>query len=628
LNWLCGLFGCDLQRKFEQLEKYADRLEGEKVKSNIALGLCQERASVLLKQVRELLKKKDLLEEQLVELKEQGVEDLEETEEENFFNSKHEKKKIEYAGRSFPINPKMNYSIDVRYFLTPAQPIYEIVESNKLNAGSNDEKALKCLKWVMHNISYMSDKEVFGSTEYWSTDFETLSTKKGDCVTENEEIITKKGIKKIKDIKKGELVLSYDFEKKEYCYKPVKEIWDKGIKKVKRVHFRNGSTIDVTEEHPLWVRTNQKHSKYEKKYLKDIDLTKWWKRKVPVAKKIPYQSEDSNWLTKNKCFIIGHYIAEGWEEKSHICTSGYDCPIIAEKLEKEKIPFGEGKNGNGVPIIRFHKSKFKDFLKGILKNSFEINLPNTILNLPEEKLKAFLDGYFLGDGGNLEKYVDKRGFKKSVAFYYSTSSDQLAKDLVLIHLRLGKPIYSWKCKNHKGKGNKPIWRLFFNPNSNFLKDYGYKGLSESSISYIEDIGKQKTKDIQIKDTATFFFRNGICSHNCDSGSILLHNLMVASKIPYYRIRLNAGSVAGGGNAYITYFREHDNQAVVLDWCYWSNTKPVKDRKLHKDERDYYGIWFSSNKKHSFGEIQTMSGLPDYFKTKRKSRKKKGVSKGA
>lgn len=105
--------------------------------------------------------------------------------------------------------------------------------------------------------------------------------------------------------------------------------------------------------------------------------------------------------------------------------------------------------------------------------------------------------------------------------------------------------------------------------------------------------------------------------DCEDGAILLANIMLKSGIPYWRIRLNAGDVKGGGHAYVTYCRETDNEFVVLDWCYWYSKKEIKDRLLHKEEKNYYGIWFSWNQKYAFGKMQTMSGMP-----KRKFKDKK------
>ena len=100
--------------------------------------------------------------------------------------------------------------------------------------------------------------------------------------------------------------------------------------------------------------------------------------------------------------------------------------------------------------------------------------------------------------------------------------------------------------------------------------------------------------------------------DCEDGAILLSNVLVKSGIPYYRVRVCAGSVNGGGHAYCVYCRETDNEWVVLDWCYWPNDLPVAQRKKHRDEPNYaspdgnYYVWFSWDLKNVYAK----EALPD------------------
>ena len=111
--------------------------------------------------------------------------------------------------------------------------------------------------------------------------------------------------------------------------------------------------------------------------------------------------------------------------------------------------------------------------------------------------------------------------------------------------------------------------------------------------------------------------------DCEDGAILLANIMMKAGIPYWRVRLNAGSVNGGGHCYVTYCRETDDKFIVLDWCYWANKKPISERPLHKDERNYsdekrnFYIWFSWNERYAFGRMSTMAGMPKYINSKPK-----------
>lgn len=488
-----------------------------------------------LRTVRENLSKKEaelaIAAEQITELQNQ-VPKIDPWE--THYNSKYPKQDISYIVHE----TDAAYEIDVRNFFQ-----YKDFNLPAITGANNDEKALNALLWVIANVKYTHDKETYGFDEYWAFPWQTLKRKVGDCVSVEEEIYTEDGTSKVGELKEGQIVLSYDFEAREFCWKPITKIWEKGELPIRRVHFRNGATIDVSEGHPFWIRTGQKESSYEKTLLKDVDLARWWKRKTPCAKEIPqYREEDIAWLNEDLCFITGHFIAEGWIENSHVCTSGYDCHEIAERLESNNLPFGEGKNGNGVPIISFHKSEFKTFLGTLKKNSLDINLPEWFFRLPIKKLQAFLNGYFLGDGNLIPPYGKNN---PTETLNYSTSSEQFAKDLCRIHLILGKSLYFWKQEHHGGAGKNPIWRLRYNSNSAFCRDFGYKGLSEVSISFVEDLPIVKMRDIEVNGTNSFVFKNGLIGHNCEDGAILLANILMKAGVPYWRVRLNAGNVWDG-----------------------------------------------------------------------------------
>ena len=392
-----------------------------------------------------------------------------------------------------------------------------------------------------------------GVVDYWQEIDVSIDRRRGDCFAGYEEIYTKDGLKRIDEIKKGDVVLSYNFNKKEYVYKPVIDVWSKGKLQVNRIHFRNGQHIDVSKDHPMWVRQHQKFSNYEKQYLSDIDLSRWWKRKIPIAKKIPYNIEDVSYLTEELCLVVGHFIAEGSIEGSHVQSSGFELiEYIIPILEKYNIPFTEFKNNSGVVCIRFLKSDFKDLLKRQMKNSFDIHLEEIFFKLPTNKLESLLHGMWLGDG-------TKQPEKSGKDWIYSTSSEQLAKDIQRIGLQIGRTFHIWKQEKHGGVGIKPIWRITYTPNSHFLKDFGYNDISEVSISYIEKLDSVEMFDLTVKDTHTVIMKNGIITHQCEDLAILMHMIIrtMFDEFGYeddkWRLVFTAGSLIGyGGHAYNLY----------------------------------------------------------------------------
>jgi len=387
----------------------------------------------------------------------------------------------------------------------------KLITPTKQSGVIDMKKAQEIHSWVLKNIKYESDEIQWHVKEHWPTSVEVLQRSRDDCVANYEEIYTKEGIKKVGDLIVGDNVLSYDFGNKDFCYKKIVNIWEKGILPLKRVKTMKGNNIrsvDVTSNTKFMVRTCRSNNpKYEERLLSDINTKNGIMRKIPIAKKVPYLINDIEWLNEDLCFVIGHFIAEGWKSGARVQTSGYDCCIITDILKKNNIPFSENKNGNGVPQVSFLNSKFKIYLRSIKSNSFDIHIPEEIFHLPKNKLKSLLDGYFLGDG-----HEHKRGY---IEKYYSTSSDQLASDVVRIHLQLGLPINGYLQEDHQGLGNSPIWRLYSTDRAVTFRDYGYNDLSETSITNIEDIKEYECRDFEIEDTHIFFFKNGIMCHNCD-----------------------------------------------------------------------------------------------------------------
>jgi predicted transglutaminase-like cysteine proteinase len=110
--------------------------------------------------------------------------------------------------------------------------------------------------------------------------------------------------------------------------------------------------------------------------------------------------------------------------------------------------------------------------------------------------------------------------------------------------------------------------------------------------------------------------------DCEDGAILLANIMVKSGIPYWKVRLSAGSVKGGGHCYLTYYCESKDMWVILDWCYWPNQLAIADRKNYKDETNYLDVWFSWNRDYCFSQGTNLSvnGYLNTIKIKPKKRR--------
>lgn len=168
-----------------------------------------------------------------------------------------------------------------------------------------------------------------------------------------------------------------------------------------------------------------------------------------------------------------------------------------------------------------------------------------------------------------------------------------------------KPTNSYQYRGRVLAGNRiPIdVRVFWTENNNLLPKYNTgsnddKAMSAlrwvaNNITYTTDAKQFDSSEHWLFPFETLHSRKG----DCEDGAIVMANIMLNSGIPYWRIRLNAGDVKGGGHAWVTYLRESDDQWVVLDWCYWPNDS--LRGLLWSDAENYFNIWFSWNRDHVF-----------------------------
>jgi intein/homing endonuclease/predicted transglutaminase-like cysteine proteinase len=425
--------------------------------------------------------------------------------------------KREYAGYEYPAS--------VNEFITPNA--YSVLELKKdfpdhYYDWNLYEQVNYVTRLVSQKVRYTSDMNLKNSADYYAYPNETLAARKGDCIAEYEEVITSIGLKQAKDVKEGDFLLSFDFVKNEWVYKPVVKKWDKGVLPVYRIKFRNGTHLDLTSDHKMLVnkRFNRSDKGFEEVLVSELSNLPSWKRRVPHAVKIPFEAIDEEDLTTEHCFVIGHFLAEGWVG-GKVGTSGYDViEHIIPLLDRLQIPYSVGKNGNGVPMVNFLKSEFKDLLKSLKRNSFDIALPEWILALPDEKISAILDGYFLGDGHTHIR--SSIGIKEKI---YSISSETFVRQMQFMSLRLGKPLYAYKQEVHQGSGTSPIYRLNDYENSAFRTIRHWNALSEVGVSSVEYLCDVQTYDWEVQDTHNFTFWNGVVAHNCEDHAFIINSLL-------------------------------------------------------------------------------------------------------
>ena len=217
--------------------------------------------------------------------------------------------------------------------------------------------------------------------------------------------------------------------------------------------------------------------------------------------------------------------------------------------------------------------------------------------------------------GDVE-YINK---KKAIIIERDTTILELKSDLTAIQKLLEEAMIKatskedeletyWNTKipktnlRYSARGSPMDVRKFFTDRNDKAPHY-LAGTNDKRALYCLDYVAKKIKYTRDAHGENWQYANEtmlLKAGDCEDGAILMANMMLKSGIPYWRIRLNAGDVKGGGHAYVTYLRESDNTWYVMDWCYWYQSS--KDfKKTWTDAKNYFGIWFSWNTKYIFAK---------------------------
>lgn len=157
-------------------------------------------------------------------------------------------------------------------------------------------------------------------------------------------------------------------------------------------------------------------------------------------------------------------------------------------------------------------------------------------------------------------------------------------------------------------------------NSNGLKKKTHDATAHACQKYIVQNYKYVSDKISADMDEFWQFPNetlATMQGDCEDCSILMASLMLNAGIPDWRVRVTAGLVqtaataSTGGHAYVTYCRESDNNWVVLDWCYFEDSRtPVAKKARFSHKKKYKDIWFSFNHLYSWShkKILEVNGL--------------------
>lgn len=364
------------------------------------------------------------------------------------------------------------------------------------------------------------------------------------CFTGDTLVLTKDGYKKIKEVQKGDHVLTHRNE-----YKSVLNVFNNGKQNTYKLVSSVCDSIRATQNHKFYVRKRKyEYDPDEKQTVRKLTAPEWVELKdlttdyfvgtainqesvLPVWNGVTcnrggtlYKKQNLRMDDPNLWYVVGRYVGDGWVSRRKERNNNISGISICE--DKSKIDYFKSRipeyfhyceiEDNTVFKYQFLNKELGVFCKMFGCGAKNKKIPGFMFDMPVNLIKNFLEGYQDSDGP-----VNGESHK------FSTVSKELAYgigQLVAKCYHVPFSIYKTK-KDPVGfiKGRKvhlnDEYEIRYRDNTGskrvaFFED----GYLWSPIKEITETGKKETVyDIEVQDDHSFV-ANSMIVHNCQDFS--------------------------------------------------------------------------------------------------------------
>jgi DNA methylase/Hint domain len=327
----------------------------------------------------------------------------------------------------------------------PPQPKYEMSEMTPSYSGGfsgpsgsrygDDGGAARFFLNLEHEVPfYYTAKAAKSEKEDGLEEFgKSARANTHPCLHPDALVMTEKGYRPIKDIRVGDPVLTADgtFHEVElvtqhpYTVESLVEI---------RVMGTSFTSL-VSDNHPylIWRPTRERNHVVggEVLWLRADQVTKGDYTMTPIVQggrpewEAPRPEDTDFW------FIVGLYLAEGCphstnsEENHYPSFSLHEDEIaLIERIKMYVAPTNIGvypkKNhdgvlSKGVQVVAFDMELGNLCVRLCGRGAATKSIDPSVWNLPEDSLRAFVEGYFAGDGGMVRTYLQAKSVSQDLA---------------------------------------------------------------------------------------------------------------------------------------------------------------------------------------------------------------------
>lgn len=380
-------------------------------------------------------------------------------------------------------------------------------------------------------------KEEYLNGEWYAKDIKEVAAKnipKADCwcfgapcFTAGTLITTHRGLIPIEDVQVGDLVLTH----KNRFQRVVKTMINikRGIYTLK---VQGSPKTEVTGNHRFFVRDKTKKWDNDKRTYETIISEPYWKQMCNfngnelIQFTINHESSNIFNLTKEECWLIGRYIADGYirnKERKDRPSKNQKVIFCIGKHKKEdfeshckEISMSLSEERTAIKYITGNKKLFALCIQCGHKAENKV-IPKFIMDLDPDMLKIFIDGYLSGDGSFSNGVWKATSVSRKLVY-------QLGQCIMKTY-GVGYSInYTERSKHHTIEGRivnqKDTWQINFRLNSKKIMSHYIDGSVWMPIKEIKYNGKRKELVYNMEvENDNSYTANNMGVHNCQDFSI-------------------------------------------------------------------------------------------------------------
>lgn len=375
----------------------------------------------------------------------------------------------------------------------------------------------------------------------------------GTCLKYNTRIKTNDGFKEIKDIKKGDLVYSFDLNSENQVLSKVLDTVNSGKKQCYKISTRH-NFIEASEEHKILTFSHENNEFIYKNTL-DLKINDFLvidkktnnNELIKIDKTKPVKNKNGHWhtidavpdyITEDFAQLFGFILGDGWLISSNgtigIAYGPHEeinktYKNLLEKFSNNKVidsfSYKTYRIGQGNCSSKMLKTILERM--GMLKGASNKRIPTWVYNSSIDIRKALLKGLIDADGS---LFIDKWN---CLRYTIELANEELIHDVKVLVQSLGyksgkvckrKAKRVSKFTNENGiertiTGKHDCYYLYFfeSENKQALRLDNINRKSNEyileKINKIEVTDKVETYDIYVENENHNFYANGIVVHN-------------------------------------------------------------------------------------------------------------------